>query len=486
MRLEPGSRFGPFEIVASLGTGGMGEVWRARDPRLGRDVALKVIAEAFVSDAERTARFDREARLLASFHHPHIAVLYGQEEWDGRRALVMELVEGETLAERLAEEPLPPREALSLALQVSEALEHAHAQGIVHRDLKPANIKVTPAGEAKVLDFGLGRPIAAEGGVDPPSSPTLTRPGTGAGVILGTAAYMSPEQARGQAADRRSDVWAFGVTLFEMLTGARLFRGATTSDVLAAVLTCEVPWDRLPAATPPAARRLLHRSLERDPRERLHDFADVRIEIAEALRETERPPAAAAPPRSPWRVLLPWGIVLAAIASGVTATLVRKAPSAPPRVSRLLLSLQPRPLVMAGFALSSDGRQLVYVANGLLHVRALDRDDVRVLAEARGSRPFFSPDGAWIGFVGPDDLPRKVAVSGGPVVTLTDPPTRVGQCAWAPDDTVLCTQPSSPRPGELLRTPPAVARRRGCPRALPAPGSASAGPRFCPEAAPFC
>jgi len=458
----------------------MGEVWRARDPRLGRDVALKLLGEAFLSDAERAARFDREAKLLASFHHPHIAVLYGQEESGGRRALVMELVEGTTLAERLTAGAIAPHEALSLALQVAEALEHAHAHGIVHRDLKPANVKVTPEGEAKVLDFGLGKPLAAVGDADPLSSPTLTRPGTGAGVILGTAAYMSPEQARGQAVDRRSDVWAFGVMLFEMLTGTRLFRGATTSDVLAAVLTSEVRWERLPTATPAAARRLLRRCLERDPRERLHDFADVRIEIAEALRETERPSTAVASRRRSWPSLLPWGVALLAIASAVAATLARRASSTPPRVSRLLLSLQPRPLVMAGFALSPDGRQLVYVANGQLHVRALDRDEVRVLPEARGSRPFFSPDGTWIGFVGPDDLPRKVAASGGPVVTLSEPPLRVGQCAWAPDDTILCTQPSSRRPGELLRTPSRGGPSQKLPTAAAGAGERVAWPHVLP------
>ncbi|HSD29713.1 MAG TPA: protein kinase, partial [Vicinamibacteria bacterium] len=272
--------------------------------------------------------------------------------------------------------------------------------------------------------------------------------------------------------DRRSDVWAFGVILLEMLTGTRLFRGGTTSDVLAAVLTSEVEWDRLPAATPAAARRLLRRCLERDPRERLHDFADVRIEIAEALREMERPTTVVAPRRWSWRASLPWGIALVAIASTIAAILASRPPLAPLRVSRLRLNLQPRPLVMAGFALSPDGRLLAYVANGQIHVRALDRDDARVLADARGSRPFFSPDGAWIGFVGTDDVPRKVTASGGPVVTLTDPPTRVGQCAWAPDDTILCTQPSSPRPGELLRMP----ARGGPPQRLPT-SAAGAGER---------
>ncbi len=453
MSLAPGARFGPFEIVSRLGAGGMGEVWRAHDVRLDRDVALKLVGEAFAADAERLARFEREAKLLASFHHPNIGVLYGPEESGGRRALVLELVEGPTLADRLAAGAIPVPETLELARQVAEALEHAHAHGIVHRDLKPANIKVTPEGQAKVLDFGLGKPLAAESapGAGLLSSPTLSRPGTESGVVLGTAPYMSPEQARGQAVDRRTDIWAFGVILFEMLTGTRLFRGDTTSDVLAAVLRSEVEWDRLPGATPPAARRLLRRCLEREPRERLHDFADARIEISEALRELEQPDAAVDVRRGSSPALLAWAIAVLAVLAAVTLA-TRKPPGAP-RVSRLLLRLQPRLLAAGGFALSPDGAQLAYVANGQIHVRALDREDVRALPDARGSRPFFSPDGTWIGFVGADELLSKVEAAGGPVVRVTDPPHRVGHCSWAPDDTILCTQPSSPRPGELLRIP---------------------------------
>jgi serine/threonine-protein kinase len=453
MSLAPGARFGPIEILARLGAGGMGEVWRARDVRLGRDVALKLVGEGFASDAERMARFEREAKLLASFHHPNIGVLYGPEESGGRRALVLELVEGPTLADRLAAGAIPVTEALLLARQVAEALEHAHAHGIIHRDLKPANIKVTPEGQAKVLDFGLGKPLAAEpsAAADLVSSPTLSRSATESGVILGTAPYMSPEQARGQAVDRRTDIWAFGVILFEMLTGTRLFHGGTTSDVLAAVLRSEVQWDRLPAATPPAARRLLRRCLEREPRERLHDFADARIEISQALRELEQPETAADSRWSSRPVLLAWGIAFLAVSAAVA--LGMRKPASSPRVSHLLLRLQPRSLAMAGFALSPDGAELAYVANGQIHVRALDREGARALSEARGSRPFFSPDGAWIGFAGADELLWKVRSAGGPVVRVTDSPHRVGQCVWAPDDTILCTQPSSPRPGELLRIP---------------------------------
>jgi serine/threonine protein kinase len=290
---------------------------------------------------------------------------------------------------------------------VAEALEHAHAHGIVHRDLKPANVVVTPDGEAKVLDFGLGKPLAAEA-EDPSSSPTLTRAHTGGGVVIGTTAYMSPEQARGHAVDRRTDVWAFGVILFEMLTGSRLFRGGTTSDVLAAVLTGEVEWSRLPAATPPAARRLLHRCLERDPRERLHDFADVRIEVAEALREAGRPEVSGVRGRKAWPPLVPWALALVGILAAAGMALVPRATTLSPRPSHLLLRLQPRPLIMAGLALSPDGAQLAYVAGGQVHVRALAGESVRSLPGASGSRPFVSPDGGWIGFVGADGFPRKV------------------------------------------------------------------------------
>jgi serine/threonine protein kinase len=462
VRLEPGARFGSYEIAARLGAGGMGEVWRAHDSRLGRDVALKLVAEAFAADPDRLARFEREAKLLAACHHPNIAVLYGVEEFEDRRALVLELLEGPTLAERMAAAALPPREALELARQIAEALAHAHAHGIVHRDLKPVNVKLTAEGQAKVLDFGLGRPVAADA-PDMPSSPTLTRTGTSAGVILGTAPYMSPEQARGQPADRRSDIWSFGVVLFEMLTGTRAFPGATASDVLAAVLRSEIAWERLPTATPPAAERLLRRCLARDPSERLHDFADVRIEISEALRELEQPKALRREPTRLRSASLPWALAAVALAVAVVAALAPRRPAGVPRVSRLLLRLSPPPLTMAGFALSPDGSELAYVANGAIQVRELARDVVRSIPDARGSHPFFSPSGSSIGFVDNLGLLSRVDAAGGPVVRLGELPLRVGQCAWAPDDTILCTQPASAHPGELVRFP----ARGGPPQRMP-------------------
>ncbi|MGH9657179.1 MAG: serine/threonine-protein kinase, partial [Bryobacteraceae bacterium] len=279
--LSPGTRLGPFEIVALLGAGGMGEVYRARDTRLGREVALKVLPEIFAADAERMARFAREAQVLASLNHPNIAVLYGVEE----RALVMELVEGPTLADRIAAGPMPREEALPVARQIAEALEAAHEKGVIHRDLKPANVKVTPDGAVKVLDFGLAKaldddPAAAAGS----NSPTMSLAASRAGVILGSAAYMSPEQGRGRPADRRSDIWSYGVVFTEMLTGRAAYSGELVADVLASVIRDTPRLDRLPAETPPAIRKLLARCLERDPRQRLQAIGEARIAIDEALR----------------------------------------------------------------------------------------------------------------------------------------------------------------------------------------------------------
>jgi len=282
MGVSSGSRLGPYEILSPLGAGGMGEVWRARDTRLGREVALKLLPEGLAEDPERHARFEREAKVLASLNHPHIAVLYGLEHLEGRHALAMELVEGEGLDERIARGPVPVEEAVALARQIADALEAAHEKGVVHRDLKPANVKVRPDGAAKVLDFGLAKALEEqpEQG-DPARSPTVTGVYTRAGVILGTAAYMSPEQARGLSVDKRADIWAFGVLLWEMLTGEQLFAGETVSDTLAAVLTKEISLDRLPAPTPEVIRTLLRRCLERNPKTRLRDIGEARVALGD-------------------------------------------------------------------------------------------------------------------------------------------------------------------------------------------------------------
>ena len=291
-----GLQIGSYQILSLLGTGGMGDVYRARDTRLGRDVAIKVVANVFLSDPERLARFEHEARVLATLNHPHIGAIYGLEEAGGVRGLVLELVEGATLAERLATGPLPIQEALSVARQIAEALEAAHEKGIIHRDLKPANIKITPDGTVKVLDFGLAKVFAKDGSeYDVSAKPSITIEETREGVIAGTAAYMSPEQARGKAVDKRTDIWAFGCVLYEMLTARPPFRGETVSDTIAGILEREADWSALPAETTVSIRRLLQRCLEKDPKRRLRDIGDARLEIEEApgpsVSSSGRPPS---------------------------------------------------------------------------------------------------------------------------------------------------------------------------------------------------
>jgi serine/threonine-protein kinase len=314
MPLSTGTRLGPYEILKPIGAGGMGEVYRAIDTKLGRDVAIKVLPESFAQDPDRMARFERETQVLASLNHPNIAAIYGLED----RALVMELVEGPTLAERVAHGPIPLEEALPIARQIAEAFEYAHERGIVHRDLKPANIKITPEGRVKVLDFGLAKALTAEtAAADPASSPTLTMRATMAGVILGTAAYMSPEQARGAVVDKRADIWSYGVVLMEMLTGRRTFVGETVSDTLAAVLRAELDWTALPPETSAAIRRLLRRCLERDRKKRLPDIAMARLEIDEGLAAPVEVPSAPAPRAR--RSSLSLGIAVAALTIGLIA-----------------------------------------------------------------------------------------------------------------------------------------------------------------------
>ncbi len=284
MRLANGSRLGHYEIDAPIGSGGMGEVYRANDSKLGRRVALKVLPEAFARDAERMARFQREAKVLASLNHPNIASIYGIEDSGSTHALVMELVEGPTLADRILKGPIPIGEALPIARQICDALEYAHERGIVHRDLKPANVKVTDDDAVKVLDFGLAKALEGDASsIDIMNSPTITRMATQAGVLLGTAAYMSPEQAKGRPVDRRADIWAFGCVLYEMLTGQMAFSGETATDTLAAVIRAEPDWSLLPAGTPLRVRVLLQRCLQEDPKQRLRDIGDARIALDEVL-----------------------------------------------------------------------------------------------------------------------------------------------------------------------------------------------------------
>src|SRR5438093_2391995 len=290
MAILTGVRLGPYEILSALGAGGMGEVYRAHDTKLGRDVALKILPDIFATDPERLARFRREAQVLASLNHPHIGAIYGVEESNGIRALVLELVEGPTLADRIAQGTIPLDEALPIARQIADALEAAHEQGVIHRDLKPANIKLRPDGVVKVLDFGLAKLAeapAASGAVGVSQSPTITTPAmmTGVGMILGTAPYMSPEQAKGRPADKRSDVWAFGCVLYEMLTARQAFEGEDVQDILSRVLQREPDWSKLPSRLPPRVEEVLRRCLEKDVKNRRRDMGDVRIDLEHALKE---------------------------------------------------------------------------------------------------------------------------------------------------------------------------------------------------------
>ena len=344
-----GRDIGTYRILSQLGAGGMGEVYRARDTKLGREVAIKILPSAFTRDTERRARFEREARVLATLNHPHIGAIYGLEHADGVQALVLELVDGETLADRIARGPIPLNEAMTMARQMADALEAAHEKGIVHRDLKPANIKITPDGIVKVLDFGLAKAASGDTATADLQSPPITVGGTQEGIILGTAAYMSPEQARGRTADKRADVWAFGVVLYEMLTGRQAFGGETTSDVLAKVIEREPDWTALPASTPPRLRELLRRCGRKDPKTRLQAIGDARIQIEElisgATEETATAVKAPTPFRS-WRVHVAWAsVLLAAVVTAIwlSARTVSENLPAPNAVPVIVLMDSPLP-----------------------------------------------------------------------------------------------------------------------------------------------
>jgi serine/threonine protein kinase len=446
LAITPGTCIGPYEVVAAIGAGGMGEVYRARDSKLGRDVALKIIPDAFALDPDRLARFRREAQLLASLNHPQIGAIYGFEDSGRTHALVLELVEGDTLADRIAAArhdggALQVEEALAIARQMADALDAAHEHGIVHRDLKPANIKVTPDGQVKVLDFGLAKLAQPSESAHRPSdasqSPTITSPAlmTGAAVILGTAAYMSPEQAKGRDADRRSDIWAFGCVLYEMLTGRRAFEGEDVADTLAAVLRADPAWGVLPPDTPRAIVRLLRRCLQKDPKRRLQHIGDARLELDEpADTRAETPLAAARTPHRIWAFVAATAAV-AAIAAAAGWMLAPK--SAPPQVRRYEITVPAAAAFTVpgavDLALSPDGRTLLYSAPsvGVLKRRADGVAFEPVRGTEGASAPFFSPDGAWIGFRAEGKL-KKVPVEGGLAVTLCDLPG-LPRATWGDD-----------------------------------------------------
>ena len=458
MSLAAGIKLGPYEVVAPLGAGGMGVVYRAKDTKLGRDVAIKVLPEAFARDATRMGRFEREAKVLAALNHPHIAAIYGQEESDSRRALVMELVEGPTLAERIKKGAQTLEEALPIAKQIAEALEYAHEKGIVHRDLKPSNVKVTADGQVKVLDFGLAKALEGETSEEElQNSPTLSAAATRAGMLLGTAAYMSPEQARGKRVDRRADIWAFGCVLYEMLTGRDAFGGETTSDILAGVIRAEPDWGLLPDSVPPRIRELLRRCLEKDPKQRLQAIGDARISIDETLAGStaaEMPGVTSPTHRfssggKVWAFAV-LGLVLGAMITGLIAWNLRPTP-ARPAVSRFSFAFTPpedQPAGSSGFpvtdypvvTLSRDGAEVAYVARSgeraQIFLRRLDRLESQPLAGTTdAASPFFSPDGQWVGFFADGKL-KKVSVHGGDATTLCD--ARINRSGdWGPDNKII-------------------------------------------------
>ncbi len=465
MSLAAGTRLGPYEILAALGAGGMGEVYRARDTKLGRDVAIKILPELFAADPERVARFTREAKTLAALNHPHIAQIHGLEDAQGISALVMELVEGPTLADRIALGPMPMDEALPIAKQIAEALEAAHELGIIHRDLKPANIKVREDGTVKVLDFGLAKALdPAASGVEAAAltqSPTITSPAamTQRGVILGTAAYMAPEQAKGRAVDKRADIWAFGCVLYEMLTGQRAFPGEDVFDTLSAVGKSDPAWNTLPPATPPAIRRLLRRCLEKDRKRRLNSIADARLEIDDALTAPAESTTAAAASSSHGvrRERLAWSAAVAALAVvaagalGRGASLNRGSTPADTRAMRfaltppdgwsLPLGSAPDGGAIAPLAVSPDGRHVAFVARNregkdLLWVRSFDALAARALTGTDdAAEPFWSPDSRVLGFFAQGKL-KKIDVSGGAPVALCDEPRQRGG-AWGGDGVIV-------------------------------------------------
>ena len=442
-----GRDIGAYRILSLLGSGGMGEVYRARDTKLGREVAIKTLPSTFTSDAERRARFEREARVLATLNHPHIGAIYGLEHADGVQALVLELIEGETLAERLARESLSISESLAIGRQIADALDAAHEKGIVHRDLKPANIKITPNGTVKVLDFGLAKAT----GPNLPHSPAITMDATRDGVVMGTAAYMSPEQARGQSVDKRTDIWAFGCVLYEMLTGRPAFDRATFSDTVAAIMEREPDWSALPPSLSPTVKIYLRRCLQKNPRERVHDVADLRLALEGAFDTSPVEPTDESAKKSPWRrrSLTAIAAVVLAGLSATAAWFLKSVPLERPAVAQPVtrFSVATHPLAVLDrapssvMALSPDGSHLVYVAGndgiGQLYVRRLDSLEAKPIVGANNAQgPFFSPDGKWIAFLADYQL-KKVPLEGGLPIPLCAAAMLTHGGSWGTDNQIV-------------------------------------------------
>ena len=420
--LAVGRELGTYRIEAHLGTGGMGEVYRARDTVLERDVAIKILSPALAADAEAVARLGREARVLAALSHPHIATIYGVEESDGLRALVMELLDGETLADRISRGRLPIAEALRLAAQIADALAAAHDKGIVHRDVKPANIQITSAGSVKVLDFGIAK------AVNPTTAGTTIA--TRDGRVIGTPAYMSPEQTRGDAVDKQTDVWAFGCVLFEMVSGMRAFDGTTTSDAIAAVLEHEPSWSELPPAVPTAVRSLLRQCLQKDKAQRLRDLRDLRVMLETATEARGAEPARGTVARMRARERLAWTLALL-LGIGAFGLLARRGAPPDQLVTRFEIAAPDGQLISNALAIAPDGTQLVFVAAdndriSRLWLRRLD-DDVPVMVKGTegAAFPFWSPDSRTVAFFADAKL-KRVDVSGGPPVEIASAPAGRG------------------------------------------------------------
>jgi len=447
-----GKTLGNFQCMSLLGRGGMGEVYQAKDQKLGRDVAIKVLPQEFAQDTDRVARFQREAKLLASLNHPNIAAIYGLEESDGTNFLVMELVEGDTLADQIKKDPIPVEEALKLALQTAEALEAAHEKGVIHRDLKPANIKVTPDGKVKVLDFGLAKAYAGEqSDINLSNSPTLSDAATQAGVILGTAAYMSPEQASGKAVDKRADTWAFGVVLFEMLTGQSLFTGENISQTLARVLERQPDFSTLPANLHPKIIEMLERCLEKDPKNRYSGISDARVDIQKVLADPGgvfAPPTTAVEPQNKLRTILPW--IAAIIIIGVAVWILKPSPPPEPkRVVRFEHDLPDLPedlsstnigqmIGRSALAVSPEGSHFVYGTHEGLFLRSVGELDARHIrgTDGNSTTPFLSPNGNWVGYVDTEENKlKKVNIHAGVPESICDV-QGVGSANWNEDDTI--------------------------------------------------